>query len=117
MPGVRVTTLHEEPGFEPVPGVLMRCLVGDGAMLNLVDLEPGAEVGLHSHPHEQLGYVISGLIVMTIDGVDYPLEPGQAYRIPGGVEHAGTSGPDGCRVLDIFQPVRDDYVARLPDGT
>ena len=113
MSGVRVVTLPEEPGFEAAPGAFMRCLVGAGAMLNLVDLEPNGEVALHSHPHEQLGYVIEGLIVMDIDGVEYSLEPGRAYVIPGGVEHSGKGGPDGCRVLDIFLPVRDDYVTKL----
>jgi hypothetical protein len=49
---------------------------------------------------------------MTIDGVDHPLSPDECYQIPGGIEHGATAGPEGCRVLDIFQPVREDYVAR-----
>ena len=51
-------------------------------------------------------------ITMTIDGVDHPLQPEGCYQIPGGVEHSATAGPEGCRVLDLFHPVREDYVAR-----
>ena len=37
------------------------------------------------------------------------LVPGDIYIAEGGVEHSGQAGPDGCRALDIFSPVRDDY--------
>ena len=88
----------------------MKTLFGDAAMINLVELEPGGSVPLHSHPHEQLGYVVSGEIVMTISGEDHRLGPGGAYTIPGDVEHAGKAGPDGCAVLDFFHPIREDYL-------
>jgi quercetin dioxygenase-like cupin family protein len=101
--------LTESGPYDIAPGVRMHPLFGDAAMLNLVDLDSGALVPLHSHPHEQLGYVISGEITMTIGGVDHPLEPGDAYQIPGDIEHAARAGNEGCRVLDIFQPVREDY--------
>jgi quercetin dioxygenase-like cupin family protein len=91
------------------PGVRMYPLFGDAVQLNLVDLDPNATVSLHSHPHEQLGYVISGEITMTIGGVDHPLGSGDAYQIPGDVEHGARAGRSGCRVLDIFHPVREDY--------
>jgi quercetin dioxygenase-like cupin family protein len=89
---------------------------GEHMMMNIVDLDPNAVVALHSHPHEQLGFVLSGRITMTIAGVDHPLEPDECYQVPGGVEHAAIAGPEGCRVLDIFHPVRDDYVARVTGG-
>jgi quercetin dioxygenase-like cupin family protein len=105
----QVVKLTERGPHEIAPGVRMFPLFGDGAMLNLVDLDPGAVVPLHAHEHEQLGYVISGEITMTIDGVDHRLGPSDAYQIPGGIEHGARSGDAGCRVLDIFQPVREDY--------
>jgi quercetin dioxygenase-like cupin family protein len=98
--------------FELAEGVSGRPLFGEGAMLNVIEFEPGATVPLHSHPHEQLGLVVSGQITMAIDGVDHPLGVDECYQIPGGVEHGATAGAEGCRVLDIFQPVREDYVAR-----
>jgi quercetin dioxygenase-like cupin family protein len=108
----KVAKLTEQGPYDLVDGVRMFPFWGDGLMMNLVDLDPNALVPSHSHPHEQMGLVVTGQITMTIGGVDHPLDPDGCYQIPSGVEHSAKAGPDGCRVLDIFQPVRDDYVAR-----
>ena len=112
-----VAAIHDLPGTEVAGGVQIKALFGDAAMLNLVELEPGCAVPLHSHPHEQLGYVVSGEIVMTIAGVDHRLGPGQAYTIPGDVEHAGAAGAEGCAVLDFFHPIREDYRALIEQSS
>ena len=98
--------------FDLAAGVSGRPLFGDGAMLNLIEFEPGAVVPLHSHPHEQLGIVLRGVQVLVVDGVEHPLGPMEAYVLPGGVEHSAHCGPDGAAVLDVFQPVREDYLER-----
>jgi quercetin dioxygenase-like cupin family protein len=98
--------------FPLADGVLARALFGDQAMLNLVELEPGAVVPEHSHPHEQLGIGISGLITMVVDGVEHPLGPMDAMQIPSGVVHAGIAGPEGAVVLDVFVPIREDFRER-----
>jgi quercetin dioxygenase-like cupin family protein len=104
--------LEEVKPFEVVPGATGRPLFGESLMVNLVELEPGSVVSLHSHPHEQLGVVLRGEQVLVIDGVEYPLGPMDGYAIPAGVEHGARFGPDGATVLDIFQPVREDYRER-----
>lgn len=98
--------------FDLADGVDARPLFGEGAMLNLIEFEPGATVPLHSHPHEQLGIVLRGRLTMTIGGDARELGPMQAYAIPGGVEHAGDASPEGALVLDVFRPVREDYRER-----
>ena len=98
---------------ELAPGVRMSPLFGEGAMLNLLDFDPGAHVQEHAHPHEQLGMVLEGELVLQIDGVDHRLRPGHGYQIPGGTSHAAcTEDGKRCRVLDVFQPVREDYRQR-----
>ncbi len=98
--------------FVLAPGVSGRPLFGGGAMLNLIEFEPGATVPLHSHPHEQLGICLRGVQVLVVGGVEHPIGPNEGYVIPGGVEHSATCGPDGATVLDVFQPVREDYRER-----
>ena len=95
--------------FELAPGVTGRPLFGEGAMLNLIEFEPGATVPQHSHPHEQLGLVLRGMQALVVDGVARELGPMEGYVLPGGVEHSAYCGPEGALVLDVFQPVRDDY--------
>jgi quercetin dioxygenase-like cupin family protein len=98
------------------PGFTARPLFGENAMLNLVELAPNSEVPVHSHPHEQLGIVLRGLQVLIIDGVEYELGPMQAYCLPGGLEHGARFGPEGATVLDVFQPVREEYRRQWTGG-
>ena len=112
----RVANLYEAEGLELAPGVRMKPHFGDGAMLNLLEFEADAEVGAHSHPHEQLGLMLEGELVLTIGSVDHHLGPGDAYQIPGGVQHAARAVGGPCRVLDVFQPVREDYRQRFAGG-
>jgi len=98
--------------FVLTDGVTGRPLFGQLGMLNLIEFEPGSEVPLHSHPHEQLGIVLRGMQALVVDGVAHELEPFEAYVLPGGVEHSAYCGPEGALVLDIFTPVREDYQER-----
>jgi quercetin dioxygenase-like cupin family protein len=96
-------------GFPLADGVTAKPLFGEGAMLNLVELEPNALVARHSHPHEQLGMILRGSMTLVVAGTDHLLEETDGYTLPGGVEHEGIAGPEGALVLDVFQPVREDY--------
>lgn len=101
--------LNERTSKELVPGIVARTFWGEKMLTSIVDLEPNAELPDHSHPHEQHGTVLEGEITMTIDGEARTLTVGDVYVIPGGVVHKGVAGPDGCKVIDIFAPVREEY--------
>jgi quercetin dioxygenase-like cupin family protein len=107
--------LDEIRPFELAPGVTGQPLFGEGAMLNLIRFEPGATVPLHRHPHEQLGVVLEGMQALVVDGVAHELGPLEGYVLPGGVEHSAYCGAEGALVLDVFQPVREDYRERWDD--
>jgi unsaturated pyranuronate lyase len=111
VPAARIVRLDAVAPFLLADGVHARALFGDSAMLNLVELEPGAVVPEHSHPHEQLGIGLRGLIVMIFDGEEHPLGPMEAMHIPSGVVHGAYAGPEGAVVLDVFVPVREDFRA------
>jgi len=107
--------IEDIKSFELAPGVAGRPLFGEGAMLNVIEFEPGAVVPLHSHPHEQLGIVLRGMQALVVDGEPHELGPLEGYVLPGGVEHSAYCGPEGALVVDIFQPVREDYLDRWLD--
>jgi quercetin dioxygenase-like cupin family protein len=94
---------------EVVPGICLKTFWGEKMLLSIVDLEPGAVLPAHSHPHEQSGAVISGMLRLTIAGETRDLQPGDAYIIPGGVEHSAVAGSTLTQVVDIFSPVREEY--------
>jgi quercetin dioxygenase-like cupin family protein len=104
--------LDQQRAFELTAGVSGRPLFGAGAMLNLIEFEPGSTVPPHSHPHEQLGIVLRGMQALVVDGTAHELGPLEGYVLPGDVEHSAYCGPEGALVLDVFTPVREDYRAR-----
>jgi quercetin dioxygenase-like cupin family protein len=107
----RIFRLDGIAPFLLADGVRARALFGDAAMLNLVELDPGAVVPEHSHPHEQIGIGLRGLITMVFDGEEHPMGPMDAMHIPSGVVHEGIAGPEGALVLDVFVPIREDFRA------
>jgi len=101
--------LENREAKEIVPGVRIRTFWKDRMLLSMVDLDADAVVPMHSHPQEQCGAVVSGKFELTIDGDTRWLDPGEAYMIPGGVEHGGRTGDAPAKILDVFSPVREDY--------
>jgi quercetin dioxygenase-like cupin family protein len=91
------------------PGVTARIASGEKLMFSLVTLEPGAVVPTHSHPHEQLGMMISGTMEFTIAGETRLLSGNGMYVVPGGVPHSAKAGPGGAVALDAFSPPREEY--------
>ena len=91
------------------PGVEIRTLAGDQLMLSVVTFEPNSVVPEHSHPHEQMGIMLSGTLEFTVGGLTRILGPGDQWRIPGGVPHRVVAVDGPAVALDVFHPVRDDY--------
>jgi len=91
------------------PGVSIRTSACDQMMLSVVTFEPGSAVPDHAHPHEQVGFLVSGHLDFTIGGVTRRLGPGDQWRIPGGVSHRVVAVDGPAVALDVFNPIRQDY--------
>lgn len=100
--------LDDVTGKEIVPGLYGRFVHGDTMTLSFVDIQPGAQLPEHSHPHEQITYLIEGELEMVIGGEKMLLTPGMVHVIPGNVPHSAVARTF-VRVLDAFSPVREDY--------
>lgn len=62
----------------------------------------------HSHPHDQLVYIISGRLHFTGGSSAFEAKAGDSFVVPGGVEHQASAVEDS-EVLDVFNPYREDY--------
>lgn len=91
------------------PGVNIHTLSGETMTISLVEFEPHATVEPHSHPHEQMGILLTGNLTFVIAGESHPVHAGGMWRIPGGVEHSAIAGSEAVQAIDIFHPVRADY--------
>ena len=92
------------------PGVSIQTCHTDKLMLSYVDLAPHAVVAEHSHPHEQVGMVLEGRATFFIGGEEKTLGKGDMYLIPSNVKHRVVALDEPVKALDIFTPIREDYV-------
>lgn len=72
--------------------------------------EKGAVGAKHSHPHEQIGYIVSGKLVYQEEGCeDKELMTGDTYYVKPDKVH-GILVLEDTVLLDIFTPMRKDFV-------
>jgi quercetin dioxygenase-like cupin family protein len=93
-----------------IDGVQLGTMVhGEKTLMAQFKLEQGREIPAHSHPHEQTGLLTAGHLVLTIDGIDHDVLPGDSWCIGADVSHAARALEDSVAV-EVFSPVREDYL-------
>lgn len=94
---------------EMFPGVVRRSL-GWGASLLVAEFSysPGGSAPAHSHPYEQLTYVVEGEYLVSIAGEERLVKKGDAYLVPAGVEHSQRAEVRTV-TADSWSPPRPDY--------
>jgi quercetin dioxygenase-like cupin family protein len=90
----------------PTPGLAFRPVTTDEVMTNLVSFEPNTPTPIHHHVEQQIAIVLSGELTLTVGGETRAMHAGDCAVIPPHVPHGGSSGPEGCTVLDVFTPPR-----------
>jgi quercetin dioxygenase-like cupin family protein len=93
---------------EIVPGYRAHFVHSERMTMAQWSIEAGAELPEHSHPHEQITWVLEGRFEMIVGGERRVLEPGMAAVFPSGVPHSARA-ETACRVVDAFHPVREEY--------
>jgi quercetin dioxygenase-like cupin family protein len=92
------------------PGVERAGFSGDNVLMVMNWLEPGMETRPHSHPFEQLAYVVSGRMRFVVGEDVFEAGAGSMIRIPPNIEHYGEPiGDEPVLNLDVFSPIREDY--------
>ncbi|KAA2317288.1 cupin domain-containing protein [Pseudooceanicola sediminis] len=99
------------PREEVREGVSRTAFRGEGALMVMNWLQPGMEKKPHSHPFEQLAYILSGRVRFEIGDDVVEVGAGEVVRIPPDVVHCGEVVGDETAInLDVFAPTRDDYL-------
>jgi quercetin dioxygenase-like cupin family protein len=77
---------------------------GREAVTAVAEFQPGASPGRHTHPGEEIGYILDGKVLLEQDGKPaVTLNAGQAFLIPAGTIHNATnSGSGTARVLATY---------------
>ena len=96
---------------EALEGLERRIFHGDKAMLVRNTIHPHAVLPVHSHPHEQLLYIEAGQCELTLGGEKRLLAAGGLAWVASGVAHGVVNtGEETLVVLDIFSPIREDFL-------
>lgn len=93
---------------EIIPGFKARFVHTDRMTIAYWEVEKGSKLPEHNHHHEQFCQVLEGEFELTVDGVKRLMSPGKVAVIPSNVVHSGKA-ITSCKIMDIFQPVREDY--------
>ncbi|APU14129.1 cupin domain-containing protein [Actinoalloteichus fjordicus] len=97
-------------GADAYPGLLRRVLAyNDRLMLVEHVMEKGSVFPRHSHPHEQLAYLVSGRVRVQAGDETFEAGPGDSFVVRGGIEHQ-VWALERSVALDVFTPHREDYV-------
>lgn len=103
--------------YEQVTEGLTRKVLSTGERIMVVEMgfKPGAGTPSYAIPHfhayEQIGYVISGRLLVTVGSETRILVAGDSYLAPPGVEHTAYAQEESL-MLEVFSPPRTDLLGK-----
>jgi quercetin dioxygenase-like cupin family protein len=86
-----------------------RIVSGEREMIVWWQMKAGAHAAAHSHPHEQIFWMLKGKMEFRLGDERKVCGPGDMAVIPGGVEHEAWF-PEDTEVIDVFAPPREDFL-------
>jgi quercetin dioxygenase-like cupin family protein len=105
-----LTRSAEAKESKPEVGLIRRVgAYNDKLFLAEHHMEKGWIGAAHSHPHDQIVYIISGHLKVRCAGQEFDARAGDSFVVRGGVEHQA-SAIEASHVIDVFTPCRHDYL-------
>ncbi|HED08402.1 MAG TPA: cupin domain-containing protein [Ignavibacteria bacterium] len=93
---------------EPVPGYKGKFVHSENQTIAFWEVDEGAALPEHSHPHEQISTVVEGEFELTINGSTKKVNKNSVAVIPANIPHSGVALTK-CKIIDVFYPVREEY--------
>ena len=91
------------------PDLGRQLIVGQNIMLARVLLKKGCIVPEHSHPNEQVTFILDGALKFWIDGKEIVVNAGEVLTIPPNMPHKAEALEDTVD-FDVFTPPRADWM-------
>ena len=95
-------------------GIERQMLYGDRLMVCRLRFAAGTLTPAHDHPHEQITIVEKGRLRFVVGGEEKVFGPGDVLLFPGGFWHGATILDEEAVLIDIFTPLRQDFLAKGP---
>ena|SRR5687767_4230329 len=101
----------DEIALEKITEMISQKIVaGEREMLAQIYLKRGALVPMHSHPSEQMTYILQGALRFLVDGEEIIVREGEVLHVPSGAQHQAEALEDTFE-LDVFSPIRKDWLS------
>jgi len=92
-------------------GIERQMIVGENLMICRLRFAPHVVTPAHDHPHEQMTIVERGRVRFTIGDQEKIAEAGDVLHFPPGTWHGATMLEEEVILVDIFSPIRQDFIA------
>jgi quercetin dioxygenase-like cupin family protein len=109
-PDLVIVKHAEAKESNPEPGLTRKVMAyNDKLFLAEHRMDRGWSGTVHSHPHDQIVYIVRGHIKVSCQGKTHDARTGDTFVVRGGVEH-GAAALEDSLVIDVFTPCREDYI-------
>lgn len=108
----KVYDLYNIQFTELADGAYARLISGKNTQLSFITMEPNATFSYHIHPEEQMMLVLRGGGQGIILDVEESVQENEVVRLPSNMVHGARIGELGLDALDVFWPVRADYLEK-----
>ena len=105
-----VTDWSQIPISEPAPGIKRQMVVGQNVMMVRFTFDPFTVTDEHTHLHEQMTLVVKGRAKFMISGEERIVSAGDVLHFPPHNRHGATMLDDEVVLIDIFSPIREDFL-------
>ncbi len=123
----KVTSLDNFSNTEIAEGVNAKLYWGTGTMAGIIELEPGATIAEEDLPADRFMFVLEGSVEQLVDGSMVSMTSVKREEQDGthsitpridfvylekGSKNAVTAGESGAKLLEVYSPVRLDYLEK-----
>lgn len=113
---MKLNPLSAYPPIQMSPNCSMERLCYDDTgktyTLNRLTGKAGPGAPLHSHPHRQIDYIVSGKGEFQVGDEKITVTAGDTIQIEPDVPHTFTRFDEDTVFLEFFTPVREDFIPR-----
>ena len=95
------------PPMAPIKRTLLQRVDVPGSnyetVTGIAEIIPNVNVGRHTHPGPETGYVLEGELTLLVDGKpSQSLKAGDSYQVPPVAVHDARSGDKGAKIMAVY---------------
>jgi quercetin dioxygenase-like cupin family protein len=95
-------------------GIERQMIVGEKMMVCRLRFAPHIVTPPHDHPHEQITLIEKGPVLFTIGDEKRIARTGDVLHFPPNSWHGATMLDEEVVLIDIFSPIREDFLTLPP---